>query len=154
MSSPVPHNDRDREELLFRTAEREALSKQQDDFKFLADVIEAGPFNEHVLVSKARRELERRTIRERHLPPELRSDFAWLILLDLFVSEYELGPIVLSTAADRWGLARSTSARYLAALIAAQLVTRAFDEFGSGPVTVRLTELGRLRMRCILAACD
>lgn len=152
MSSPLPPDDR--EELLFRTAEREALSKHPDDFKVLADVIKAGPFDEHILVSKANSELRRRSIRERHLPPEFRSDFAWLILLDLFVSDYELRPVILSTAADRWALSRPTSARYLAALIAAHLVIRVFDESGSGPVTVRLTELGRLRMRCILAAGD
>ncbi len=154
MSRSSSPDDSEREEQLYLRAERDALKKPTHHFKLLAERIEVERLAANVIVAKAKSELQRRAARERYLPEEFRSDYAWLILLDLFVSDHETRPVPLASAADRWKLSRFTCARYLAALIEAQFVTRVFDEFGSGPVVLQLTELGRLRVRCVLSAYD
>lgn len=137
-------------EALFRAAEIRAIKGKLRPPMARADNLPGSQW----LLRAARRELERRAVRRRYLPHELFSDAGWWILLDLFVCDYEIVRIRVIDAPQRWNLSHATAARQIAALIESGLVMRVFDENSSGPVTLRLTAVGKQYLSHVLALCE
>jgi DNA-binding MarR family transcriptional regulator len=144
-SDPVRH------EAIFRAAEIRALTgKRLKSLPPLGWNRETLPDNSR-LVHAANMELARRDVRLRYLPADFLSENGWMILLDLFVSEHELRLVSVGKAPERWNLSPATAARQVAALIEANLVTRLFDEVSNSPTSLRLTDIGKLYVKRVLA---
>lgn len=154
MSTLIPGEDPNRMESLFRAAEIKALTHQRKRLPPPIEIADDQLPSDTQLVAAAARELERRTIRMRYLPADLIADYSWLVLLDLFVCEYDLRSVKLVDAAHRWQMSQATAARLVAALIESRLVVRVFDKENCYPVTLRLTDLGRMYLKRILALSD
>jgi hypothetical protein len=141
-------------EALFRAAEIRALtSKRLKSHLSLVRDRSAPDENERILHA-ARMELHRRAVRLRHIPEDLVSDHAWIMLVDLFVSEHEMRQINVVEPPARWNLSPGTAARHIAALIETNLVSRVFDETDHAPTSLRLTDLGKLYVKSILALSE
>lgn len=141
-------------EALYRLAEDKASARRGE-----AELGETGrkaedTLNDLRLLSVAIRELERRTVRRRELPPELFVDAAWCILLDLFICEHQGFVIALSTGFKRWQLSEATAVRYIAALLQANLVSRVQGVMLPAQEGLQLTDYGRLILKRVLAAYD
>lgn len=147
----VPGEDPTRLESLFRAAEIKALNAQRRRLPPPIEISDHQLPSYRQLAAAAARELERRSLRMRYLPSGLIADHSWHILLDLFVCEHDLRSISLVEAAERWRMSNATAARQIAALIECRLVVRVFDKVHSGPVVLRLTDLGRMYLKRILA---
>ena len=151
MSALFPAEDPSRIERLYRAAEIKALTAHRRRLPPPIEIADDQLPSDAQLAAAAARELERRAVRMRYLPADLVADYSWLVLLDLFVCEYDLHSIKLIDAAHRWQMSPATAARLVAALIECRLVVRVFDEINSYPVTLRLTDLGRMYLKRILA---
>jgi len=154
VSNLVPREDPTRLESLLRAAEIKALSNHHRRRLPPIEIDDSELPDDAWLVAAAAREIERRTVRKRYLPRELSSDYGWLVLLDLFINEHNAKSVKLADVARRWELSRATGARQVAALIETNLVIRVFDTEESGPVTLRLTDLGRLYLKRVLALSE
>jgi DNA-binding HxlR family transcriptional regulator len=154
LSDLVPREDPARVESLLRAAEIKASINQSKTLLPPIEIADSHLPNDAWLKSAAEREVERHAVRARYLPRELVSDHGWLVLLDLFISEYDKRSIRLVDAAQRWQVSQATAARQLAALIETNLVIRIFEKVDSGPVTLRLTALGRMYLKRVLALSD
>jgi hypothetical protein len=82
------------------------------------------PIAESSLAREAAIECERHLVRKRFLPAELSSEWAWTILLDVFVNEQHASGTKLSHLASKRGLSELTTARQVAALIEYGLIKR------------------------------
>ena len=151
MSAMFPREDPTKLESLFRAAEIKALSAQHRRLPPPIEIAENHLPTDKQLAAAAARELERRAVRLRYLTRDLVADHSWYILLDLFVCEHDLISVSLVEAAERWQMSNATAARQVAALIECRLVARVFDKAHSGPVALRLTDLGRMYLKRILA---
>lgn len=154
MSALIPGEDPTRIETLFRAAEIKALTHHRSRLPPPIEIADDQLPSEAQLAVAAARELERRALRLRYLPADLIADYSWLVLLDLFVCEYDLRSVKLVDAAHRWQMSQATAARLVAALIESRLVVRVFDKENCYPVTLRLTDLGRMYLKRILALSD
>jgi hypothetical protein len=82
------------------------------------------PIAESSLAREAAIESERHLVRKRFLPDELSSEWAWTMLLDVFVNEQHASGIKLFDLASKHGHSQLTAARQVAALIEYGLVKR------------------------------
>ncbi|MBA4046330.1 MAG: hypothetical protein C0471_18220 [Erythrobacter sp.] len=151
MSALIPGEDPTRIETLLRAAEKKALTDHRRRLPPPIEIADDQLPSEAQLAVAAARELERRALRLRYLPADLIADYGWLVLLDLFVCEHDLRSVKFIDAARRWQISPATAARLVAALIESHLVVRVFDKDNSYPVTLRLTDLGRMYLKRILA---
>jgi hypothetical protein len=151
VNGPTAYEGTSQTEALYQAAELRAFEDQlkMSDVEW-TDTGQKHPIKLHLL-SAAIRELDRRSLRRRYLPPDLFADTAWMILLDLFISTHQARTIYLEGNAERWGVSEATAARQIAALIGGNLVARVFDISGTAPITLRLTELGELTLEKVLA---
>lgn len=151
MRTLTPDEDPNRIESLYRTAEIKALTFQRRKPLPPIEIADTQLPSDAWLAAAAARELERRAVRMRYLPAGLITDYSWLVLLDLFVSEHDLRAVRLNDAARRWQMSPATAARQIAALIETCLVVRVFGKVGGDPVVLRLTDFGRMYLKRILA---
>lgn len=110
-------------EPILLNAERQAdrtLAKQ----RYTLDAALEPRYSRARLVAVARSELDRQAARKQFLPAGMMFDTGWVILLDVFVSEFDGRPIRVSDSADRWSLGPETAVRQIAGLIASNLIKR------------------------------
>jgi DNA-binding MarR family transcriptional regulator len=103
-------------ESIYRAAERRAEALHRA-LPAHTEADNVRPIAESSLVREAAMECERHLIRKRFLPRDLSSEWAWTILLDVFVNEQHTNPTNLSHLASKRGLSQLTTARQIAALI-------------------------------------
>lgn len=151
MSNFIPREDPTYLESLYRAAEIKALTNQRKRNLPPIEIVEYQLPNDDWLAAAASREFERRAVRMRYLPAEIECNYGWYALLDLFIGEYELNVVKLVDAPRRWHMSPATAARQIAALIEANLVVRVFDKVSSGSVTLRLTDMGKMYLKRVLA---
>lgn len=151
MSNLIPREDPTYVEALYRAAEIKALTNQRKRSLPPIEIVEHQLPNDDWLAAAASRELERRAVRVRYLPAEIGGNCGWYSLLDLFICEYELHVVKLVDAPRRWHMSPATAARQIAALIERNLVVRVFEEVSSESVTLRLTDMGIMYLKRVLA---
>ena len=107
--------------------------------------------SDFALAQDARKVLVIRRERLKHLPPELFSEPAWDILLDLFVSQMQQKDISVSSACLSSHVPQTTALRWLDVLTNLGLVERYASPDDKRVCFVRLTSAGRHAMRCHLS---
>lgn len=154
MTNFIPREDPAHVEALYRAAEIKALTNHRKRPLPPIEIVEHVLPSDDWLAAAASREVERRAIRMRYLPAEIGCDYGWYVLLDLFIGEYELRVVQLVDAPRRWHMSPATAARQIAALIETNLVVRVFDKVSSGSVTLRLTDMGKMYLKRVLALSE
>lgn len=142
MKRTTASQDDARIESIYRAAEHRAEAlrgvlpnrTEADDFR---------PMAESSLVREAAIECERHLVRKRFLPGDLSSEWAWTILLDVFVNELQTSGTNLSHLASRRGLSELTTARQIAALIEYGLIKRSPEITGPRDSRLRITGAGQ-----------
>lgn len=134
-------------ELLLSAAEARIMAQVSSKDARSADVLAESPDPDKLLVSAARREIERRRLRSQFLPPELISDTGWAILLDLLAGSED---IFAAGCGRRWDVSDATAARHIAALIESRLVRRVQSDDKKKDRVLRLTAKGRHRLCVVL----
>jgi hypothetical protein len=111
-----------------------------------------GAPDEQELLTAARLELQRCSIRRRLLPDQLSSESSWTILVDLFVRHLRAEAITVSDWEKRAGGSAGTVARMIAGLIEEGFVGRDQKHASGVDATLFLTETGYSTLRTILSA--
>lgn len=111
---------------------------------------EASSFNEAGLLVLARSMYRFRRHREAEFGPNLFSDPAWDILLDLFIAGEEGKRVSVSSACIGSSAPATTALRHLSTLVGRELVTRKANEGDSRFVWVELTPAGREKVVNVL----
>ena len=140
-------------ESIYRTAEHKAEAlrgglparAKADDFR---------PIAESSLVREAAIEWERHLVRKRFLPRDLSSEWAWTILLEVFVNEQYASGTNLSHLASERGLSELTAARQVGALIEYGLIKTDLKENAAKKSNLKTTYLGQKVIKSILLSFE
>ena len=109
------------------------------------------PMREGSGVQAARKVLQRRKSRRKHFGASMFDEPAWEMLLTLFVTENEVGPISIGRLTETVGTPGTTALRWIDYLVQQELVRRKPHPTDARQTLLALTELGRGKLRSYFA---
>ena len=119
---------------------RQSLSGSEDSLR------EVDPLPPKILLAEARRLSAQRRMRDRVFGPDLFTNPAWNILIELFIAAEEGRNVTIKSACVAAGVPQSTALRHIAYLVDVRLVARAQHPSDARSASLKLTDRGRAKM--------
>jgi hypothetical protein len=152
MKEPLPFpSQRQRWEPMFEAAERKAQTTRLPATALPFEGHLVAHLGEEHFLAIAKQERDKGHLRQRYLVPGLFSEGAWMILLDIFISDLQGDVVPIHGSEDRWELSEATAMRLVAGLIEANLLKRTAKAQQHQRTILSLSERARKVMRGILS---